>query len=150
MLPCARYRITELWNDATRTYESEPKQIGKLIVSAGLERSGRPRGDASKGDGLLRDWQADSSRCRTNLTEAEVMRVLLGIKPGKRPGTTGVVGEAYKLAAATLAPVFMEAFADIQDTAFDFTSVPEHICETLWSPIAKKTRRRHHSGSEGP
>ena len=65
------------------------------------------------------------------------MRVLLGIKPGQRPGTTGVVGEAYKLVAATFAPVFMEAFADIKDTAFDFTTVPEHICETLWFPIAK-------------
>lgn len=32
----------------------------------------------------------------------------------------------------------MEAFADIQDTAFDFTFVPEHKCETLWSQIAKK------------
>ena len=32
----------------------------------------------------------------------------------------------------------IEAFADITDAAPDFTSVPEHICETLWSPIAKK------------
>ena len=64
--------------------------------------------------------------------------MLLGIKPGKKPGTTGIVGEAYKLAAVTLAPVFLEAFADIQDTVFDFASVPEHISETLWTPIAKK------------
>ena len=84
LLPCIRHRIVEMWNETTSAYETDPKQIGYLIRSAGIARSGEPRGDSTKGGNLLDGWNVDYSNCRTNVTETEIMRLLLGIKPGKR------------------------------------------------------------------
>ena len=66
------------------------------------------------------------------------MRLLLNVKSGKRPGTNGVCGEAYKLAAVILAPIFLQSFEQLKSPGFDPACIPEHIFETLWSPAAKK------------
>ena len=138
MLPAVRHRIVEMWNSATQSYETDTRAIGNIIRSAGLARSGAPRGDGTKGQRILDSWSVDFSSCRTHVTETEVMQLLLGIKAGKRPGTNGVCGEAYKLAAVALAPVFIESFTQLKSTAFDYDSVPAHVCETLWIPAAKR------------
>ena len=113
------------------------KRLAPLSVLPGSSVPGR-RGDSTKGQRLLDNWHVDFSACRTDVSEAEVMRIMLSIKSGKRPGTSGVCGEAYKRAAVKLAPVFQEAFRELKDDTFDLENVPVHICETLWSPAAKK------------
>lgn len=138
ILPTVRHRILELWSDVTQQYETDPHVVGHLIRSAGAERSGNVRGDTSRGNNLLQQWRVDLSNCRTHATETEVMRLLLDVKGGRRPGTTGVCGEAYKAAAVVLAPAFVEAFEELKDPGYDHARMPLHLCETLWIPAAKQ------------
>ena len=70
--------------------------------------------------------------------EKKEMKILLDIKPRKRPGSTGVVGAAYKFSAKYLAPVFGEAFVQLQDVSLQADDVPQHLFETIWAPVAKK------------
>ena len=138
LLPCIRHRIVDMWCEATHKFEPDPKKVGQIIRAAGLARSGAARGDGSRGAGLLDSWHVNLTACRTCISETEVMRLLLGIKAGKRPGTSGVCGEAYKRAAVILAPAFLESYGQLKDPELVFAFSPQHICETLWSLAAKK------------
>ena len=96
------------------------KRIPNKLGISGIARSGEPRGDSTKGGNLLDGWNVDFSNRRTNVTETEIMRLLLSIKLGKRPGPGGVCGEAYKCAAVVIAPAFLEAFGQLKDPTYDF------------------------------
>jgi hypothetical protein len=48
MLPTVRHHIVEMWSSVTHRFETDPHKIGNIIRSAGLERSGSPRGDVHK------------------------------------------------------------------------------------------------------
>ena len=138
MIPVQRYQLVEMWDGEEECMQTDPKRIGEIIRASGISRSGQTRGNADAGQIFLDRWQADFSTCRAELSISEVLTILLDIKAHKKPGTTGVVGVAYKLAAVMLAPIFIEAFRELQDIDFPVESIPKHIHETLWIPIAKK------------
>ncbi len=138
LLPCKRHQIIEMWCETSQQYENEPYKIGQVIRNAGLTRSGNVRGDPARGQGILDSWHADFSSCRRHLSLSEVMQILLGLQPTKKPGTTGVGGIAYKVAASIVAPVFIESFDELQCASDDSIQTPPHLGETLWIGAAKK------------
>lgn len=138
LLPFNRFELVQMWNEAHTECMQEPQAIGTMIRQAGLRRSGNERGDPSKGNSLLEHCTLDLSQCRTMPTLAEVMRIMLSIKRGKRPGSTGICGLAYKMNAVSLAPVFLEAFAELQGSDLDLQLIPTHLHTSLWIPIAKR------------
>ena len=67
-------------SSVTHRFETDPHKTGNIIRSAGLERSGSPRGDVHNGSRILSDWRVDLSSCRTHISETEVMQLLLEIE----------------------------------------------------------------------
>ena len=49
-LPCARHQFLEMWEESMQRYTCDPKNIGRIIRSAGITRSGSPRVDNTKGE----------------------------------------------------------------------------------------------------
>ena len=137
LLPCQRHQIVGMWDETHTTLEHEPKRIGEIIHRSGIARSGQARGQMTRGQRMLENWSADFSSCRTEVRLCEVMNLLLSIRAHKRPGTTGVCGCAYRMHAPSLAPVFLEAAAQLQDVTLEEATIPVHLHETLWVPIAK-------------
>ena len=139
LTPLQRTSIVSLWNEDRSACVTEPSEIAKEIREAGAQRSGVPRGDRSQGDRLLANCSVDLSGCRSVLSLTEVMQLLLSIQRGKKPGSTGICGALYKRHALALAPIFLEAFEQLQDDDIDMSTLPAHVRDGLWVPIAKRT-----------
>ena len=138
LMPQRRHAITELWNETRTEVLTDPKEIGNVIRETSLARSGTARGDDTRGQHLLSQCNVDLSSCRTHVSFTETMRILLSVKSGRRPGTTGVCATAYKRQALSLAPVFQEAFSQLQLADLSSELIPRHLHESLWFPAAKK------------
>ena len=134
----SRSKIVSLWNEERTERTDDPAEIGEAIRAAGERRSGTPRGTQDHGDSMLSKCTIDLSQCRSRLSTTEIMQLLLSIHDGKRPGSTGVCGKLYKRHALALAPVFMEAFEQLQGEELDMAAIPPHLRDGLWVPIAKR------------
>ena len=72
-------------------------------------------GEQGEGMEFLRNWSCGLSARRQTLSRVEMMTILLDRPRGKAPGPNGIPSLAYIKYAKILAPVFLEAMAELQD-----------------------------------
>ena len=108
-----RSTCCELWDDEGQCFTSDNGRMAEIIQQATMERQGSPRGHAFAGQGLLDEWQANFSRCRTSIQLHEIETIILDGPNGKQPGPDGVPASVVKRYARRLAIMFQEAWAEL-------------------------------------
>ena len=73
-------RVTMLWDAEEQTFGCSREEMFKTLKSALTQRQGTDNGDSTRGHEFLQNWSCDLSSCRSVVTYAEMMAILLDIQ----------------------------------------------------------------------
>jgi len=146
----SRMSFTELLDPEMNAFTQNVDEQATIIQREVLKRQGslderaEPPADPSAGQDLLNAWSADFSTCRLHLDEDAIISIILKSGNGVEPGPDGVPGLCLKVYARVLAPIFAEAWDELQQPVTPDSPLPDcdHLLYKKWIVAAKVDNAR--------
>ncbi len=112
-LPKTMHHVVKLWDERTQDFTYDESRIAELLAADAIERQGAARGDATRGDSLLRHATLDLRSMRRRVHDDEILNAILEGNASASPGPNRVRGHPYHEHASYLIHVFRESFEDM-------------------------------------
>ena len=123
-----------LWDESDSCFRTSREDMAALVRESVQQRQGADTGNPERGRRFLDAWSCSLADCRSTLSLAEMVQIILGTPLHKSPGPNGVPAVAYKNFVKFVAPIFIEAMDELQQP---HAEVPIGLGERIGKIIPK-------------